>query len=302
MKEAELPRGVMAEHQEDGAPGGPPMTGPLFQQAVATMQTQESIDKVDGQTFFTMAQPIANQERCQGCHGTDHKVRAVVRVATSMEPVLAAVRDQRKPQMLVALLTIVAAAGVLGLAMRRVVGAPHPDWPRWSTDRRGRFPGARPDQFRRRAGRLGSAFNDMTERLSTAQEHLEARNRELATTLDELQASRQRLEVLEQLKGELSKFVPDAVKELLERDPSATQLEKRPGGSVRALSRHCRLHAPVRAGRGQEAQPVVQTYFSAFLEIIRKHSGDVNETAGDGLMVIFQSKSREPGAAPWTTP
>jgi hypothetical protein len=70
---------------------------------------------------------------------------------------------------------------------------------------------------------LGSAFNDMTERLSAAQQDLEARNRELASTLEELQASRQRLEVLEQLKGELSKFVPDAVKELLERDPSATR-------------------------------------------------------------------------------
>jgi class 3 adenylate cyclase len=42
----------------------------------------------------------------------------------------------------------------------------------------------------------------------------------------------------------------------------------------------------------------VQTYFSAFLEIIRKHQGDVNETAGDGLMVIFQSKNREPGRGP----
>jgi class 3 adenylate cyclase len=32
----------------------------------------------------------------------------------------------------------------------------------------------------------------------------------------------------------------------------------------------------------------VQSYFSSFLEIIRAHHGDVNETAGDGLMVIFQ--------------
>jgi class 3 adenylate cyclase len=33
----------------------------------------------------------------------------------------------------------------------------------------------------------------------------------------------------------------------------------------------------------------VQIYFSRFLEIIRAHHGDVNETAGDGLMVIFQT-------------
>jgi class 3 adenylate cyclase len=35
---------------------------------------------------------------------------------------------------------------------------------------------------------------------------------------------------------------------------------------------------------------LVQTYFSSFLEIIQSHHGDVNETAGDGLMVIFQSE------------
>jgi class 3 adenylate cyclase len=35
---------------------------------------------------------------------------------------------------------------------------------------------------------------------------------------------------------------------------------------------------------------LVQTYFSSFLEIIQGHHGDVNETAGDGLMVIFQSE------------
>ena len=42
----------------------------------------------NGATFFTLHHPILNQEKCQGCHGSDHKVRAVVRVATSMEPVL----------------------------------------------------------------------------------------------------------------------------------------------------------------------------------------------------------------------
>jgi class 3 adenylate cyclase len=35
---------------------------------------------------------------------------------------------------------------------------------------------------------------------------------------------------------------------------------------------------------------MIQDYFSAFLEIIRAQQGDVNETAGDGLMVIFQSE------------
>src|SRR5262249_34135708 len=205
----------------------------------------------------------------------------------------------RSRQLVVALLTIGAAAAVLGLAMRRVVVRPIQDLARVAHrigegDFQARARTTSGDEL----ARLGSAFNDMTTRLATAQEHLEPRNRELATTLEELQASRQRLEVLEQLKGELSKFVPDAVKELLERDPSATQLEKRQEEvSVLFLdiAGYTRLSEQVEA---QKLNRLVQTYFSAFLEIIRRHQGDVNETAGDGLMVIFQSKSREPGRGP----
>jgi class 3 adenylate cyclase/HAMP domain-containing protein len=216
-----------------------------------------------------------------------------------MEPVLAAVREQRNRQMLVAFLTIFAAAGMLALVMRRVVVRPIQELAQVAHRiGEGDFAArARTTSGDELAG-LGSAFNDMTERLSAAQQDLEARNRELATTLEELQASRQRLEVLEQLKGELSKFVPDAVKELLERDPSATQLEKRQEEvSVLFLdiAGYTRLSEQVEAKRLNQ---LVQTYFSAFLEIIRKHQGDVNETAGDGLMVIFQSKSREPGRGP----
>src|SRR5207247_1538313 len=92
-KEADLPKSVMASIEKMARPAGPPMTGPLFQRAVETLKTQESIDNVNGQVLFTLHQPVANQERCQGCHGTDHKVRAVVRVATAMEQVLAAVRE-----------------------------------------------------------------------------------------------------------------------------------------------------------------------------------------------------------------
>jgi len=94
--------------------------------------------------------------------------------------------------------------------------------------------------------------------------------------------------LLEQLKGELSKFVPDAVKHLLERDPNATELEKRLEEvsvlflDIAGYTRLSEQLDPRRLDR------VVRSYFSSFLEIIRAHHGDVNETAGDGLMVIFQ--------------
>jgi class 3 adenylate cyclase len=37
---------------------------------------------------------------------------------------------------------------------------------------------------------------------------------------------------------------------------------------------------------------LVEKYFSEFLDDIRKGNGEINETAGDGLMIIFQDKDR----------
>jgi class 3 adenylate cyclase len=137
-------------------------------------------------------------------------------------------------------------------------------------------------------GALGAAFNEMTDRLSGAYADLETKNTELGTTLKELQESRQRLAVLEQLKGELSKFVPESVKRLLEENPDATELEKR---NVEVsivfldIAGYTKLSEQIEP---RKLNQLVQTYFSSFLEIIQAHHGDINETAGDGLMVIFQ--------------
>ena len=298
-KEAELPKGVAASIEKMARPAGVVMTGPLFKKAVDTLQTQESLEEQNGVVLFTLHQPIANQERCQGCHGTDHKVRAVVRVQTSMAPVFAAVHAQRNRQIMVGIVTIIVAGGALALVMRSVVVRPIQSLA-LAAKRIGegdfavRVSADSGDEM----AELGGALNDMTARLATAKQDLETRNAELASTLEDLQASRQRLEVLEQLKGELSKFVPDAVKELLERDPTATQLQKRQEEvSVLFLdiAGYTRLSEQLEAKRLNQ---LVQTYFSGFLEIIRAHHGDINETAGDGLMVIFQGQSRqEPGRA-----
>src|SRR5439155_10005833 len=123
-KEADLPKDVVASIERMRREPGRTMTGSLFQRAVETLRTQEALETRDGVSLFVVNQPIANQERCQGCHGTDHKVRAVVRVATSMAPVFAEVRRQRNRQMMIGVLTITAAAGVLALAMGRIVVRP----------------------------------------------------------------------------------------------------------------------------------------------------------------------------------
>ena len=295
-KEADLPQGVTASIERMRREPGRTMAGPLFTRAVETVQAQEALESHDGTAVFTLYQPIPNRERCQGCHGTDHKVRAVIQVATSMEPVMAEVRVQRNRQIMIGVMTILAAAALLALALRQVVVRPIHELA--AVARRigeGDFAVRARTGSGDEVGELGLALNDMTAHLARAQQDLAARNTELATALEHLQASRQRLEVLEQLKGELSKFVPDAVKDLLERDPTATSLEKR-SEEVSVLfldiAGYTRLSETLEARRLNQ---LVQTYFSSFLEIIRAHHGDVNETAGDGLMVIFQGKRHGEG-------
>lgn len=290
-RNADLSPEVLANIAKMRREPGRRMTGPEFARALETLRPQEAVDVRNGVPLFTLLHPVPNQERCQGCHGSDHAVRAVVRVATSMEPVFLEVRRHRNRQILIAVLTIVAAGAVLTVAMRRVVVGPVEALA--ETARRvggGDFEVRAPDTARDELGQLGAAFNEMTGRLARAYSDLAAKNRELEVALTSLQESRARLEVLEQIKGELAKFVPDSVKRLLERDPNATELEKR---SVEVtvlfldIAGYTRLSEQLDARRLNQ---LVQTYFSSFLEIVQAHHGDVNETAGDGLMVIFQSE------------
>ncbi len=290
-KNAGLAKDVLDNIKRMARAPGPAASGPQFLRAVESMKTQESLEMRGDATFFTLHHPILNQEKCQGCHGSDHQVRAVVRVDTSMAPVFAEVRHHRNRQFLIGGLTIVAAAAVLTVAMRRVVVRPLTQLS--DAARRvgaGDFDARAPVTSRDEIGGLGAAFNDMTARLSTARHELEGKNTELATALQHLQESRERLELLEQLKGELSKFVPEAVQRLLEQNPNATELEKK---TVEVSVLFLDIAGYTKLSEQLEPRKLnqlVQTYFSGFLEIIQRQHGDINETAGDGLMVIFQAQ------------
>ena len=103
-----------------------------------------------------------------------------------------------------------------------------------------------------------------------------------------LQGALRRVEILESIRAGLSKFVPRTVQRLIEQAPDAPELSKRET-DVSVLfvdiAGYTRL-----AGRLDAAtvERLVERYFGAFLDEILKNGGDVNETAGDGLMVIFQ--------------
>ena len=103
-----------------------------------------------------------------------------------------------------------------------------------------------------------------------------------------LQAALRRVDILESIRAGLSKFVPRTVQRLIEQAPEAPQFAKR---DVDVSVLFVDIVGYTRLAERLDAATVnqlVERYFGAFLDEILKNGGDVNETAGDGLMVIFQ--------------
>ncbi len=268
---------------------GPPIKNPLFSRAVETVLPQQTYETVDGTRVLTLFQPLRNLVECQSCHGKDHQVRGVLRVSLGLEKLDAELRATRNRQILVALLTIFAVTVTVLMTLGKLVLQPVARVA--AAARRiggGDFEARVPVGSKDEIGQLGTVINDMTGRLKQAYEELEDKNKTLDETLRNLRDSMKRVELLEQIKGELSKFVPESVKRMLEQNPDATELEKREKDvSVLFLdiAGYTRLSEQMDP---RQLNRLVQRYFSSFLEIIHTHHGDVNETAGDGLMVIFQ--------------
>ncbi len=263
---------------------------PLFTRAVETVEPQETREVVDGGRVLTLFYPLRNLTECQDCHGKDHVVRGVLQISLGLERLDAELRSARNRQILIGLLTILGVTATLMLFMGRVVLRPLGRVAE-AAQRigAGDFDAQVALTSQDEIGQLSSVINDMTRRLKQAYADLEAKNESLDEALRNLRESMKRVELLEQVKGELAKFVPESVKRLLEQNPDATELEKTERDvsvlflDIAGYTRLSEQMDPKQLNR------LVQSYFSSFLEIIHEHQGDVNETAGDGLMVIFQS-------------
>ncbi len=99
---------------------------------------------------------------------------------------------------------------------------------------------------------------------------------------------------LESVKSSLSKFVPQTVKDMLDESPDAEGLFEKRDRDLSVMfadmTGYTRLSSELPI---EDVNAIVERYFGAFLDEILRLGGDVNETAGDGLMVLFQSEDRE---------
>jgi DNA-binding response OmpR family regulator len=93
---------------------------------------------------------------------------------------------------------------------------------------------------------------------------------------------------LRRLKDHFARFVPEAVKRLVAENPEAPDLDKRERDvSVLFLDISGYTHLSERLPP-ETLNNLVERYFSTFLDRLHEAGGDINETAGDGFMAIFQ--------------
>ena len=110
----------------------------------------------------------------------------------------------------------------------------------------------------------------------------------LQETNAELSATVRRVEILESIRTNLSKFVPQTVQDIIERAPEAPELDKREEDVTVLfvdLVGYTRLTERLDPAHVNE---LVERCFGAYLDEILRRGGDVNETAGDGLMAVFR--------------
>lgn len=108
----------------------------------------------------------------------------------------------------------------------------------------------------------------------------------IQTSLRLKETVERKLDTLKGAQEYLARFVPQSVIRMLEENPEAPELEKT-DQDISALfvdvSGYTRLSEDMR----QTADFIVEKYFSRFLDSIHGNEGDVTETRGDGLMVVF---------------
>jgi class 3 adenylate cyclase len=134
------------------------------------------------------------------------------------------------------------------------------------------------------------------EEIQRLNKDLEERNSELTRTLKELKESLRKIEILEKVKANLCKFIPTTVSRLIDKSQTGAmpELEER-DLSVLFLDIEGYTGLCERLG-DSTVHDIIERHFSVFMDAIYRNNGDIVETAGDGLMVLFMHENPETNA------
>jgi class 3 adenylate cyclase len=125
------------------------------------------------------------------------------------------------------------------------------------------------------------------ENIKQLNQDLRKKNTQLEKALKELKAALRKVELLESIKSNLSKFVPTAVTRLVE-NASSSEIHEAREQDISVLFLDIEGYTKITDKIGAtNVNTLIEKYFSVFMDAIYANDGDVVETAGDGLMVLF---------------
>ena len=97
----------------------------------------------------------------------------------------------------------------------------------------------------------------------------------------------QEKERLDKIRKVLSNFVPETAKSIIEKDPDKGQMDKYLQDATVLFLDIEGFTILLQKYSIEWINRIIEAYFSIFFDLIQKNGGDVNEMAGDGMMVIF---------------
>jgi class 3 adenylate cyclase len=101
---------------------------------------------------------------------------------------------------------------------------------------------------------------------------------------------------ISQMLTHLSPFVPESVRNIVEKNPALLNQEKEKK-DVSVLFLDLEGYTRLSSSRSEtEVNEIVEKMFSSFVDPIHRSHGDINETAGDGLMIIFKDHDNKTNA------
>jgi len=148
---------------------------------------------------------------------------------------------------------------------------------------------------------MGTLLNSLVVSLKNARSfeeikqlnlNLQKKNIELEKTLKKLKAALRKVEILESIKTNLTKFVPTAVSRMVEKSPTS-EFQDAQEQDISVLFLDIEGYTKITDEIGAtNVNTLIEKYFSVFMDAIYANDGDIVETAGDGLMVLFLSADK----------
>ena len=96
--------------------------------------------------------------------------------------------------------------------------------------------------------------------------------------------------------SDISPFVPGTVRQMIDSDPDLLS-KKKVRKDVTVLFLDLEGYTSLSSNRPEvEVNAIIEKIFSSFVDPIHRSHGDINETAGDGLMIIFKDHDAKTNA------